>query len=174
MKKIILILTLIIFTLTACKHSTSENTTSPEATKTEEKTSQFKYTKTEIETLFKHLDKAIKFGATSPDQLRQYFDIGEGDDHENYFIKGSNLDESNELFYNFSFEEGKLAYITLKSGTKPSEIEKFLTEKFGESTRISEEYKERQHWSKSKYNIVFWNRPDWELNIEPKDYSPGF
>tara|TARA_R110000737_G_C14331107_1_gene441504 strand:+ start:159 stop:419 length:261 start_codon:yes stop_codon:yes gene_type:complete len=77
MKKTILILALITLTLTACKHSTSENSTSPETTKTEEKTSQPKGAKSEIETLFKHLDKDIKFGATSPSQLRQYYDLGE-------------------------------------------------------------------------------------------------
>ena len=140
----------------------------------EEKTNQFKDTKGEVETLFKHLDKDIAFGATSPSQLRQYYNIGEENDHENYFIKGSDLDGSNDLFYNFSFEEGKLTYNTFKAGDKPSEIEVFLSEKFGNPTIQSEDIKERKDWSQSNYNIVFGNKPDWELNIEPKDYSPEF
>jgi hypothetical protein len=175
MKRPILVFMAFVLIASACKNEKKEREQNPNLQTEVSKTKENQTTSLKgIEKLFMNLESDIQFGKTTPEELRKHYDIGTGDDYGNYFVKGSDLDESNELFYNFSFENGKLAYITFKASNKPLEIETYLTTKFGNSKILSEEIKDRKDWSQSSYNIVFWNRPDWELNIEPKDYSPGY
>ena len=161
--------------LSSCNNQKTENNTIAKPENNVEKINLTMELK-EIQTLFEHLETTIEFGKTTPVVLRKYYDIGADENQENYFLKGSNLDGSNETFYNFSFEEGKLVYITHKANdVNPTKVKDFIISKFGEGKVLSEEYKNRIDWETEKFNINFdtQNTP-WSLNIEPKDYYPGF
>lgn len=175
MKIIITIIGVFTLILCSCNNQKAEYNTTTETKAVTEKVNESNDLK-EIQTLFKHLETAIEFGKTTPIELRKHYDLGEDENHENYLLKGSNLDGSNETFYNFSFEEGKLVYITHKANdVNPTKVKDFIISKFGEGKVLSEEYKNRIDWETEKFNINFdtQNTP-WSLNIEPKDYYPGF
>lgn len=127
-----------------------------------------------VETLLNHMGKDLVLYKTTTKELAKIYSYQSKDDYGNHLLEVVSKNGIEKLNYNFSFEENTLNYISIKSNTSPDEIITFLQEKYGnaqEHTNI-----EKLSWEHLKeFNIIVHPKEtNWELNIEPKDYYPGF
>lgn len=131
--------------------------------------------KTEIDDLFTHIEKDLVLGKANLEEIKKRYSVDGGDEYGNYRVTKSIPNTDVPLKMNFTIEEGTLNYITFSSKEYAEEIKAYLTSKLGEGEVISEHVANRLDWSKDNYNIVYWKETvGWTINIEPKDYYPGF
>ena len=131
--------------------------------------------KMEIDALLNHLENDIHLEKTNLENLKKFYPVNKGDQYGFYRVEKSFSNSAIELKMTFSIEDKRLNYITFQSIEYPEEIKDFLISKLGEGKIISDEVPEHLEWYKEDYNIVYWDeKSGWTIDIEPKDYYPGF
>ena|SRR5690554_2674704 len=131
--------------------------------------------KKEIDVLFNHIEKDLVLKTANLEGIKKHYSVDDGDEYGNYRVTKSIANSNVVLKMNFTVEEGVLNYITFSGIEYTDEIKAYLTSKLGEGEIISEYINKRLDWAKENYNIVYWKETvGWTINIEPKDYYPGF